>query len=106
MARTQGATTKRRSTLGERIEARLVMLNMTQADLVRKSGITQALLGHLRSGSVQKVDMFRIFDLADALECDARWLAMGFIKKQEVKLTSDCSVNIWDEYNQSIADKK
>lgn len=75
MARTHGATTKRQSTLGERIEARLVMLNMTQADLVRKSGITQALLGHLRSGNVQKVDMFNIFKLADALEVDARWLA-------------------------------
>lgn len=81
MARTHGATTKRRSSFGERIEARLVMLNLTQADLVRKSGIKQALLGQIRAGEVQKVDCIKIFALADALECDARWLALGVDKK-------------------------
>ena len=77
MARTHGATTKRQSSIGERIEAMLTLRNMTQADLKRKSGLTQSLLGQLRSGEVQKVDCIRIFALADALECDARWLALG-----------------------------
>jgi len=77
MARKEGSFTKRRSSFGERIEARLIILGMTQADLVRKSGLPQGYLGQIRAGDIQNIFMDKLFILADALECDARWLALG-----------------------------
>lgn len=69
------------SPLAQRIEAQLVVKGLTQADLVRSSGISQSMLNHLRGGRVALVDCIKIFNLADSLGCDARWLATGENKK-------------------------
>lgn len=69
------------SPLAQRIEAQLVVKGINQADLVRSSGISQSMLNHLRGGRVGLVDCIKIFNLADALDCDARWLATGKHKK-------------------------
>lgn len=69
------------SPLAQRIEAQLVVKGLNQSELARSSGVSQGLLNHLRGGRVGRVDCVKLFNLADALECDARWLATGEHKK-------------------------
>lgn len=63
--------------LGRRVIRRLHQLGMAQKDLVEKSEISQAAISHICTGRIKMVEAPAIFRLADALECDARWLATG-----------------------------
>lgn len=63
--------------LGRRVIRRLHQLGITQKELVERSGISQAAISHVCTGRIKMVEAPAIFKLADALECDARWLANG-----------------------------
>lgn len=63
--------------LGRRVIRRLHQMGLTQKDLVERSGISQAAISHVCTGRIKMVEAPAIFRLADALGCDARWLATG-----------------------------
>lgn len=63
--------------LGRRVIRRIHQLGLTQKDLVERSGISQAAVSHVCTGRIKMVEAPAIFRLADALQCDARWLALG-----------------------------
>lgn len=65
-------------TLGERLTAALHDLNMTNAELGRRSGVTPQNIGMIRNGvSRGNLEPETLFALADALGVHARWLAFG-----------------------------
>lgn len=63
--------------LGRRVIRRIHQLGLTQKDLVERSGISQAAVSHVCTGRIKMVEAPAIFRLADALQCDPRWLALG-----------------------------
>ena len=63
--------------LRARMELRMNELGMSQRDLVEKSGLSQAVVSHISNLRIFMLDGVKIFKLADALECSARWLATG-----------------------------
>lgn len=65
------------SGLRARVELRMHELGMNQAALVRKSGVKQAAISHIQTKRTQMLDVPTLFKIADALECDPRWLAFG-----------------------------
>lgn len=67
--------------LGRRVVRRLAQLGITQKDLVERSGISQARISHICLGRIKMVEAPAIFQLADALDCDPRWLATGEVEE-------------------------
>lgn len=63
--------------LRARVESRMHELNITEAQLWKKADIAQAALNHILSRRTKMVSVPTLFKLADALECDPRWLALG-----------------------------
>lgn len=67
--------------LKTRIELRMWELNISQKKLVELTDLRQSALSHIQTGRTQMVDAVTIFKLADALQCDPRWLANGGVLK-------------------------
>lgn len=65
------------TTFNDRVNLRMKEMNLTQAELQRRTGWKQAHTNHVATGRSRMVNGKDIFALADALECDARWLALG-----------------------------
>ena len=53
----------------------LISFTLTQAELTKKSGISQQLLSRIENEKVESTT--EIFNLADALNLNPRWLATG-----------------------------
>jgi len=68
--------------LGRRVMRRINQLGLTQKHLVERSGLSQARISHICLGRIKMVEAPAIFALADALECDARWLATGEMEEK------------------------
>jgi len=60
-----------------RADVRHVAENMRQKDIVERTGFSQGRVSHICLGRIKSVESHSLFALADALECDARWLATG-----------------------------
>lgn len=69
--------TARRNPLQLRVNARMKHLGLRQQDVVMRGGLSQTALSFLQNGRTRSLSMVNIFRLADALECDPRWLALG-----------------------------
>lgn len=63
--------------LGRRVKRRMAQLGLTQRALESMTGISQARICHVCLGRIKMVEAPDIFKLADALQCDPRWLATG-----------------------------
>ncbi len=63
--------------LARRVGRRMVALGLRQRDLITETGLSQAAVNHICTGRVNTVQAPVIFKLADALKCDAKWLATG-----------------------------
>lgn len=63
--------------LGRRVIRRMHALGLKQRDVVERSGFSQARVSHICLGRIKTVEAPAIFVLAEALECDAKWLATG-----------------------------
>lgn len=63
--------------LGLRVKQRMWDLGYSQKELIERSGLKQAFVSHIIHGRTKMVGAPVIFQLADALKCDARWLATG-----------------------------
>ncbi len=63
------------STLGQRIRQRRKELDLSQEKLGELAGLDQTVISKLERGDVQETA--RIAELANALDCDALWLATG-----------------------------
>lgn len=70
-------STARRNPFQLRVNARMKQLGLRQQDVVMRGGLSQSALSFVQNGRTKSLNMERIFRLADALECDARWLALG-----------------------------
>lgn len=68
---------KARNPFQLRVIARMKHLGLRQQDVVMRGGLSQSSLSFVQSGKTKSLSMENIFRLADALECDARWLALG-----------------------------
>jgi transcriptional regulator with XRE-family HTH domain len=71
------ATRIKKSGLNRRVKRRMSQLGLSQVAVAEAMGWSQGQVGHLCTGRVNKVFADRIFKLADVLQCDARWLALG-----------------------------
>ncbi len=63
--------------LGRRVIRRLSQTGTTQKELAAATGLTQSFISHICTGRVKTIGSDLIFPLAEALQCDAKWLAMG-----------------------------
>ena len=52
-------------------------LGIRQKDIVERTGFSQGRVSHICLGRIKSVESHSLFALADALQCDARWLATG-----------------------------
>jgi transcriptional regulator with XRE-family HTH domain len=63
-------------TIGSRIKERRAALGIGVGDLAKRSGLSESLIEKLeRDNRGSGTTAATTFALADALECDARWLA-------------------------------
>lgn len=67
----------KKSAFNRRVRRRMDQLGMTQATIAEKLGWSQGCFGHLITGRTKMVMADRVFPLADVLQCDPRWLALG-----------------------------
>lgn len=67
----------RKSSFADRVNARMIVLNLRQKDVCQTCGLSQAMMSHICRGVVQSIDANLMFRLADALKCNARWLTSG-----------------------------
>lgn len=75
----------KKSGFNRRVRRRMNQLGMTQAEVAEVLGWSQGNFGHLITGRTKMVMADRIFPLADVLQCDPRWLALGDEVKAEEK---------------------
>lgn len=75
----------KKSGFNRRVKRRVVQLGRTQAEIAAELGWSQGCFGHLITGRTKMVMADRIFPLADVLQCDPRWLALGDEAKAEEK---------------------
>lgn len=68
---------KKKNGFNRRVARRIRELKISQAAVGEAIGASQSYVSHLCSGYIQSVGMDSLFKLADALKCDARWLATG-----------------------------
>ena len=73
----------KKSAFNRRVRRRMDQLGMTQATIAEKLGWSQGCFGHLITGRTKMVMADRVFPLADVLQCDPRWLALGDEVKEE-----------------------
>lgn len=73
----------KKSGFNRRVKRRMVQLGLTQVVIAGRLGWSQGCVGHLITGRTKMVMADRIFPLADVLQCDPRWLALGDEAKAE-----------------------
>lgn len=76
------------STIADRVKARMVILNVSQAQLARNAGVTRMAINCLCNGVTRNPSNF-LFELADALDCDARWLLKGITEDEARKARTE-----------------
>lgn len=67
----------KKSGFNRRVKRRMAQLGLTQVEIAGVLGWSQGCFGHLITGRTKMVMADRIFPLADVLQCDPRWLALG-----------------------------
>ena len=67
----------KKSAFNRRVRRRMDQLGLTQVVIAGRLGWSQGCVGHLITGRTKMVMADRIFPLADVLQCDPRWLALG-----------------------------
>ena len=67
----------KKSGFNRRVKRRMAQLGLTQVEIAGALGWSQGCVGHLITGRTKMVMADRIFPLADVLQCDPRWLALG-----------------------------
>ena len=78
------------STLGKRLLTARKLSGLTQAELTKKSGVSQQLISRIENDKVESTT--EVFKLADALNVNPRWLATGGGEMEPEKRTaSDAS---------------
>ena len=77
----------KKSAFNRRVRRRMDQLGLTQVVIAGRLGWSQGCVGHLITGRTKMVMADRIFPLADVLQCDPRWLALGGEGKAEVEET-------------------
>lgn len=65
------------SELGIRVEQRRKELGISQRRLAVLTGVSQGAINQLALGVTQDVHPATLFKLAEVLEVDAKWLALG-----------------------------
>lgn len=60
-----------------RLRRNMARKGFTQMLLAERCGLTQGAISHILTGRTSMVDVPTLFKIADALDCDARWLATG-----------------------------
>ncbi len=73
-------------TLGQRLRKARKLRDLTQAELTKKSGASQQLLSRIENEKVESTT--EIFNLADALNVNPRWLATGTGDMEPIKMTA------------------
>ena len=73
----------KKSAFNRRVRRRMDQLGLTQVVIAKKLDWSQGCVGHLITGRTKMVMADRIFKLADVLQCDPRWLALGDEVKEE-----------------------
>ena len=63
--------------VGERIRFARKASDLTQEQLASKSGVTKGAVSQWEQGVIKSLNAISLFALADALEVNARWIAMG-----------------------------
>ena len=77
-------------TLAQRLRKARKLRDLTQAELTKKSGASQQLLSKIENEKIESTT--EIFNLADALNVNPRWLATGIGDMEPIKMTaSDAS---------------
>ena len=75
----------KKSGFNRRVKRRMMQLGLTQVEIAGALGWSLGCFGHLITGRTKMVMADRIFPLADVLQCDPRWLALGDeVKAEEV----------------------
>lgn len=59
--------------LGKRVRIRRTVLELTQAELAERIGVSTSFIGHIERGS-RKLSVETLFDLCRALDVSADWL--------------------------------
>lgn len=78
------------NTLGKRLLTARKLSGLTQAELTKKSGVSQQLISRIENDKVESTT--EVFKLADALNVNPRWLATGDGEMESEKRTaSDAS---------------
>lgn len=77
----------KKSGFNRRVKRRMMQLGLTQVEIAGALGWSQGCFGHLITGRTKMVMADRIFPLADVLQCDPRWLALGDEAAVEVEET-------------------
>jgi len=62
-------------TLGKRLRSSRKNSNLNQAELAKKSGVSQQLISQIENEKIKSTN--DIFNLSDTLNVNARWLATG-----------------------------
>ncbi|MDI7504515.1 helix-turn-helix domain-containing protein [Cronobacter dublinensis] len=62
-------------TISQRLKNRRAELNLSQAQLAEKAGMKQQSLQAIEAGQTKRPRY--LFELAQALQCDAHWLMYG-----------------------------
>ncbi|EPR9084300.1 helix-turn-helix domain-containing protein [Cronobacter dublinensis] len=65
-------------TISQRLKNRRAELNLSQAELAEKAGMKQQSLQAIEAGQTKRPRY--LFELAQALQCDAHWLMYGYSK--------------------------
>nr|WP_247718979.1 S24 family peptidase [Morganella morganii] len=65
------------STFGERLFERRSELGMSQDELARKTGVSRVAISKIELGDSQDTRSTNLFKIAEALQCDPRWLLNG-----------------------------
>lgn len=63
--------------VGDRIRFARKAADMTQEQLAKKTGVTKGAVSQWEQGGIKSLNSVVLFALADALEVNARWIALG-----------------------------
>lgn len=77
--------------LGLRIRNRRKLKKWTQEKLARKIGVTKGSVSQWEIGDIKNIEIPRFFKLADALDVEARWLAIGDGPEERIKKSTGLS---------------
>lgn len=67
--------------ISDRLKSRRIELGLTQTQLALLSGVRQQTIHRIESGTSERPR--NLLEIADALECSARWLLHGYSAETE-----------------------